>query len=102
MAIPELLAMLDIENSIITLDAMGCQKEIATQIIKQNVDYILTLKDNHSVIQAELEACWHKSDREGLFDDVYCEHSEVDSGNGLIETRTCQQLLVDKNWFDKD
>ena len=36
-AIPELLTMLDIENSIITLDAMGCQKEIAKQIINQQV-----------------------------------------------------------------
>ncbi len=43
-AIPELLAMLDIENSIITFDAMGCQKEIAKQIVKQKADYILALK----------------------------------------------------------
>jgi len=47
-AIPELLSMLDIENSIITLDAMGCQSEIAKQIIKDKADYILALKGNHS------------------------------------------------------
>jgi predicted transposase YbfD/YdcC len=39
-AIPELLEVLDIEKSIITLDAMGCQQEIATQMIKQKADYI--------------------------------------------------------------
>lgn len=52
--------MLDIENSIITLDAMGCQKAIPEQIIKQKADYVLALKGNHSGMQAELEAWWHK------------------------------------------
>jgi predicted transposase YbfD/YdcC len=64
--IPELLTMLDIENSIITLDAIGCQREIAQQIVKQKADYILALKGNHSGMQAELAAWWHKSEREGL------------------------------------
>ncbi len=63
-AIPELLNMLDIENSIVTLDAMGCQKEIAKQIIDQKADYILALKGNHSGMQSELEAWWHKVQRE--------------------------------------
>ncbi len=64
--IPELLAMLDIKNSIITLDAMGCQKEIAKQIVKQKADYILALKGDHSGLQGELEAWWHKCQREGF------------------------------------
>jgi len=46
--IPELLTMLDIENSIITLDAMDYQSEIAQQIIKQKADYILALKGLHA------------------------------------------------------
>jgi predicted transposase YbfD/YdcC len=46
--------MLDIENSIITLDAMGCQKAIADKIINQKADYILALKGNYSGMQAEL------------------------------------------------
>jgi predicted transposase YbfD/YdcC len=52
-AIPELLTMLDIENSIITLDDMGCQQEIAKQIIKHKADYILPLKSNHCVMNQE-------------------------------------------------
>ncbi|EHJ7618749.1 ISAs1 family transposase [Salmonella enterica] len=55
-AIPELLTLLDIENSIITLDAMGCQHDIARQIIQGKADYILALKGNHAGMQAELEA----------------------------------------------
>ena len=100
-AIPELLTMLDIENSIITLDAMGCQREIAQQIIKQKADYILALKGNHSGMQAELEAWWHKMEREGLSDEIFSKHSDVSSGHGRIETRTCQQLLINKTWLDK-
>lgn len=100
-AIPELLTMLDIENSIITLDAMGCQQAIAKQIIKQKADYILALKGNHSGMQSELEAWWHKCSREGLTDENQAEHTEISSGHGRIETRTCQQLLIDKKWLDK-
>lgn len=101
-AIPELLSLLDIENSIITLDAMGCQKEIAKQIIQQKADYILALKGNHSGMQAELEAWWHKCQREGLTAEIHAEHTEVSVGHGRIETRTCQQLTIDKKWLGKD
>lgn len=100
-AIPELLSMLDIENSIITLDAMGCQKAIAEQIIKQKADYVLALKGNHSGMQAELEAWWHKSQREGLSKSTFEKHTEISTGHGRIETRTCHQLLVDKGWLAK-
>lgn len=70
-AIPELLTMLDIEDSIITFVAMGCQREIVRQIIKQKANYILALKGNHSGMQAELEAWWHKMKREGLSDKIF-------------------------------
>jgi len=101
-AIPDLLTMLDIENSIITLDAMGCQKKIAEQIIKQKADYILALKGNHSGMQAELEAWWHKTQREGFSGNNYDEHTDIDSGHGRIETRTCKQILIDKGWLSKE
>jgi predicted transposase YbfD/YdcC len=71
--------MLDIENSIITLDAMGCQQEIAKQIIKQKADYILALKGNHSGMQSELEAWWHKSERECFTKSNYDEHIDISS-----------------------
>lgn len=44
--IPELLNLLDIKGVIITLDAMGTQRDIAAQIVEQSGDYILTLKEN--------------------------------------------------------
>ncbi len=101
-AIPRLLALLDIENCIITLDAMGCQKQMAKQIVQNKADYVLALKGNHSSMQSELEAWWHKTRREGFTPDRYDEYTEVDSGHGRIETRYCEQLLIDKTWLSKD
>lgn len=101
-AIPRLLTLLDIENCIISLDAMGCQKDIAKQIVKGKADYVLALKGNHSGMKAELEAWWHKSMREGTTSETYDEYREVSAGHGRIETRQCEQLIVDRNWLGKD
>ena len=46
-AIPLLLEMLDLKGATVTIDAMGCQKEIATKIVEREGDYLLALKDNH-------------------------------------------------------
>ena len=86
---------------IIAIDAMRCQQEIAKQIIKQKADYILALKGNHCGMQSELKAWWHKSEGEGLSNNNYDKHTEISSGHGRIETRTCQQLLIDKTWLAK-
>ena len=51
-AIPELLDQLALENSIVTLDAMGCQTAIAEKILARGGDYLLTLKGNHSLAHA--------------------------------------------------
>ena len=64
-AIPELLQVLDISGCIITIDAMGCQKNIAAAIIKKQADYVLALKANH----------------ENLFKEVTAFFAQVESGN---------------------
>lgn len=53
-AIPALLELLDVTDSIVTIDAMGTQKAIAQQIIDQGGDYILALKGNHAILHAEV------------------------------------------------
>ena len=53
-AIPKLLTMLDIAGAIVTIDAMGCQKEIAKVITDQEADYVLALKDNHLTLHEEV------------------------------------------------
>jgi predicted transposase YbfD/YdcC len=49
-AIPELLKVLDVSGCIVTIDAMGCQKAIAQQIVEQEADYVLALKENHGIL----------------------------------------------------
>ncbi len=53
-AIPRLLSVLEIEGCIVTLDAMGCQKEIVAQIIEQKGDYCISLKSNQGILHEEV------------------------------------------------
>ena len=54
-AIPELLKILDIRGCIVTIDAMGCQKKIAKDIIKKKADYLLMIKDNQKELKQQVE-----------------------------------------------
>jgi predicted transposase YbfD/YdcC len=49
-AIPELLDMIDVKGSIVTIDAMGCQKNIAKKIVEKGADYVLSLKENQPTL----------------------------------------------------
>lgn len=80
----------------------GARKNIAKQIIKGKADYMLVLKGNHSGMHKELEAWWHKADREELSDVNYAQYTEIDSGHGRIEIRKCEQLLIDSTWLKKE
>jgi len=77
-AIPELLQLLDINGCIVTIDAMGCQKAIAKQIIEQKGDYVLALKGNQSGLHEAVEAVFEKADSVGYNDSSvdYFETSE--------------------------
>ena len=59
-ALPELLKALQLKGAIVTIDAMGCQKEVAAQIVKQGGDYILALKDNHPKLCAAVQQHFEK------------------------------------------
>ncbi len=55
-AIPELLRLLEIKGCLVSIDAIGCQKQIAQQIIDQNEDYLLAVKGNQARLQSALAA----------------------------------------------
>ena len=85
-AIPELLDLLEIEGAIVTIDAIGTQKDIAARILAQKADYILALKGNQGTLQ---------DDAAQFFADPVlaqdCPHHEqTASGHGRIEERTCR------------
>ncbi len=52
---PALLRLLEIEGCIVTIDAMGCQKEIVSQIVEQKADYCLSLKGNQGILHEEVK-----------------------------------------------
>lgn len=85
-AIPELLKLLDIHGAIVTIDAMGCQKAIANEIVKGGGDYVLAVKDNQPNLLADIQELLEKelaSDSEGRCQ----QHSTNDKGHGRVEKR---------------
>jgi predicted transposase YbfD/YdcC len=84
-AIPLLLELLDIEGSIITIDAMGTQTKIAETIVNNKADYILALKDNQKNLREEVESIFRVQKPDDSIE-------EVDKGHGRIETRKCEVI----------
>lgn len=105
-AVPELLNALKLEGAIVTLDAMGCQKKIAGDIIDKKADYVLALKGNHETVHDEVHqffadavppcATTCNPTAEGALMDFY---QSVEKGHGRIETRRYWQS-TDIAWFE--
>ncbi len=92
-AIPVLLEQLDLKESIITIDAMGTQKSIAQQIIKQDADYILSLKANHPSL-AQVAKDWFDSYQSGNLNshEVIVTPIQVEAGHHRTEKRQFWQV----------
>jgi predicted transposase YbfD/YdcC len=97
-AIPKLLKMLELSGAIVTIDAMGCQKEIARTIREQGADYVLALKANHEHLFEQVvaffnRACAHRRKADGIH-----HHREWDEGHGRDECRRCW-ATSDLDWL---
>lgn len=88
-AIPELLALLDLSGSIVTIDAMGCQRAIAEQIQQAKADYVLSLKGNQSSLHDDVKLLFQDDEILEKLGKESC-HVDVDSDHGRIETRRCK------------
>jgi predicted transposase YbfD/YdcC len=88
-AIPELLRVLEIAGCIVTIDAMGCQKEIASQIAKLGADYVLALKENHGRLYEDVTGFFQHAERIGFGKIKSDYHRTVNKGHGRIEIRQC-------------
>ena len=88
-ALPALLAMLNLEGSVVTIDAMGCQVDIARQIKDQGGEYVLSLKENQPSLYAECVALftWLKGLHPCAEEIVLGADVQVDGGHGRVETR---------------
>lgn len=88
-AIPVLLDLLALKGCIVTIDAIGCQTEIAEQIVDQEADYVLAVKGNQGHLQedvADLFAGFEECEFQGV---DYDHHQTINKGHGRIEIRDC-------------
>jgi len=86
-AIPELLRILDVNGCIVTIDAMGCQKKIAEQIIDQGGDYVLGLKGNQGNLLSAVEQVFTKVEKTGLEGSPFDYYETEEKGHGRSEIR---------------
>lgn len=97
-AIPELLKLLSLKGCIVTIDAMGCQKEIARQIREQEADYLLSLKANHEVFYSEVAEYFAWAEKIKYKQIVASECETLEKDHGRIERRRCV-VVEDVDWF---
>jgi predicted transposase YbfD/YdcC len=94
-AIPELLDMLNLKGAIVTIDAMGTQKEIAQRIVDKGADYVLALKGNQPSLHEDAALFFADPARAAA-----CTRSaETDAGHGRIEERSCS--AAEASWLAK-
>lgn len=88
-AIPKLLKLLDISNCIITIDGIGTQTEIVSQIVEQGGDYLLPVKKNQATLYEDI-ALFFKLAQQNEFQKVsHTYHRTVDNRHGRMEIRQC-------------
>jgi len=91
-AIPELLDLLTLRGATVTLDAMGCQKEISKKIVAKEADYILGVKDNQKGLLEQIEKVF-------TITKITSEATDNHIGHGRIEQRTCS-VIDNLEFFD--
>jgi predicted transposase YbfD/YdcC len=96
-AIPKLLEMIDVSGAIVTIDAMGCQKEIAAKIVEKKADYVLALKGNQESLHAEVQNLFLKALENDFADLEHHSCRTTDSDHGREETRVYYVVEVPKD-----
>ncbi len=99
-AIPKLLGMLAIEGAIVTIDAMGCQRDIAQKIVDKKADYVLALKGNQGSLREDVELFVAEQKASGFSDTKISQDTTVDGDHGRIETRTTT-VIQDVAWLQE-
>lgn len=97
-AIPKLLDMLEFEGAVVTIDAMGCQREIAAKIVDKKADYLLALKGNQTNLHADVALFVAEQEANGFKHAKTTRHQTVDGDHGRIETRLTT-VIEDLDWL---
>jgi predicted transposase YbfD/YdcC len=88
-AIPELLKLLYVAGCIVTIDAMGCQTDIAQAIVDQKADYILALKGNQGQLHTDVQEWFAWAQQTDFKNMTHSFHQTVNKNHGRIEIRRC-------------
>ncbi len=99
-AILALLEMMAIEGAIVTIDAMGCQRDIAQNILDKKADYVLALKGNQGTLREDVEVFASEQKTNGFKDTEVSRHQTVDGDHGRIETRA-YTVFHDVAWLQE-
>jgi predicted transposase YbfD/YdcC len=91
-AIKKLLQVLDVEGATVTIDALGCQKEVAELIVAAKADYLLQVKDNQPTLKDKLAILFAEAELEPYEGFTHATCTTVDGDHGRIETRTAHVL----------
>jgi predicted transposase YbfD/YdcC len=86
-AIPRLLELLDLKGATVTIDAMGCQKNIAQKIIQEGGDYLLAVKDNHKTLHEDVRFFFEDAITQNDPKLVKLDQPQVEADHGRLETR---------------
>jgi len=97
-AIPALLDMMAIEGAVVTIDAMGCQRDVAAKILAKKANYILALKGNQGTLREDVEIFANEQKAKGFADAEISTHETVDADHGRIETRK-YTVIHDVEWL---
>ena len=99
-AIPELLKLLELHGAVVTIDAMGCQRTIAAQIIDQNADYVFGLKGNQGTLHKDVALLFDER-QDGFAGHAVTLHESFEKGHGRLETRRVV-ATDDLAWLQKE
>ena len=99
-AIPELLSLLEIAGCIVTIDAMGCQTEIAARIVEKEADYLLSLKANQGTLYEDVVRYFDWALEDKFKQTVYRSHETVDGEHSRLEVRR-YYVTDDLEWLNQ-
>jgi predicted transposase YbfD/YdcC len=103
-AIPKLLELLDLEGALVSIDAVGCQKQIAEQIIEGGGDYLLVVKKNQETLYEQIDAFFKRALGKDFQGEGMSQYQKAEHGHGRQEKRWCvvaedpQGIAERDNW----
>lgn len=101
-AIPELIDRIDVKGAIVTIDAMGCQKEIAKKIVDAKGDYVLAVKDNQPKLHEAIKELFSDERQGDLLKMPHRQHQTSEKGHGRSDERCYVLAKIPRNASWKD